>query len=1354
MKSITSKSKQLLAGWAAALALLSLNAPPTVAQTSDFDFSLKPLDVDAAIELTFTARGDATTVETVEVENLTRGVSVSLKGTDILVLKEPSSSVQTVENAIIYTEPKIYPNPAYDNGTMVFDTPQSGMVTITVTDLGGKLMTRADFIVEKGRHAAYIPAMPHGMYVVSVKGAGFNAASKWICLGYNAGTGMISLTDASNKTLNVNEKQLKNSFASMTTTADDSAPDRVEMDYEQGDLLRFTGKNGDMTTITYNQPTFSHDITFDLFECIDAAGNSYPIVRVGDYMWMAEDLKYVGSEVATLANSIDDWKNADKSKPVAAYHEYDAGNAEQGAYYNYAGARAALPSGWDLPLAGDVDGMVNDIGGYDVAGGWLKEMGDNSLWSTAASELDSISFGAQPYGYINENGESQDYGSSLRYFTRSTINNGYPVFFEIKEDNTLAMDKATAIPNHGYGFKVRGCRAAPTEYSKLMDMFNGGSSSTGGLKAAADSEEIFPYGPIGLNYVIPSEGEEVAAIGTEWHPDLGFVRKTGESSFSISSYKLNSKLNQRKLMKIAAQENATGRQNTIIAEWSREGSVDSPTDGVWNSFLGFLGNGTVKLTIVPSSGMGNVASNIKEVTVPGTFNMKLAKTFRETCRYMDETDQDHINLNNWKTRRSPGLAAFFFYWNDLKLINQQLNVLCADFNDDGTPDIVVNVGAKIVILDGTDYQTVLYTEEWGRGTTADWPIMRVAAGDVNNDGKTDLVVMKYFDSSLEVYWGGDLNSAPFIRSVYYEYPFFDIKVGDVTGDGAPDIVTFHHLTSRSWNDNSHKGYTWTTQGVHLQVYEWDGTNKNLRQVAKLEDIRKPKWDDPKDFVTEWDYNPNVTLVQRNGFTQAADIIVGQSIYSYDPDSSTGLTRVGDLEGFESKSNDDERFDWGGECILPGNICAGNFTADPDAKQTYAYISHYCSDFSFDTSKKVFSVDVGGCTISSKLVVDGVKCSTAGQSDTGAGWFYISVDKRDGTYRVFHDDKLMDRAIEYPRAISPVRFKQPGMSLQYRNRTTSMSEPRIYAMLASPPYYKYTPNGEPYEYEYDMGTAWGKSEVSSTSSSSSSSHAASVITGYEQEFTVPFLGTKIGGIELTVALESEWTNSSERTYTTTTMSSFQTKNTDNVVMQASFYHTYEYEVLAGPDPDQIGSSVFFSVPSKTMTMMITLDDYNLIAADSKNIPDLRKVFTHTVGYPFTYPSNKQELIDKAPNPSSVLWGAPFNGAEFVNTGSGGFLNRSITLDESTAETSEFSFSVDVDLVSTFNGVKAGAGYGYNNTNATTHTEGTGHSVSGQVAGLRRLGDSGLRDFFWNICWYKCTLGGQTFPVLEYVVRTKP
>ena len=1345
MKSITSKSKQLLAGWAAVLALLSVNAPPAVAQTSDFDFSLKPLDVNAPIELTFTARGDATTVETVEVENLTRGVSVSLKGTDILVLQEPSSAVQTVENAIIYTEPKIYPNPAYDYGTMVFDTQQSGMVTITVTNLGGKLMTRANFIVEKGRHAAYIPAMPRGMYVVSVKGAGFNAACKWICLGDNAGIGMISLTDASNKTLNVNEKQLKNSFARMTTIADDSAPDRVTMDYEQGDLLRFTGKNGDMTTIMYNQPTFSHDITFDLFECIDAAGNSYPIVRVGNYMWMAEDLKYVGSEVATLANSIDEWKNADKSKPVAAYHEYDAGNAEQGAYYNYAGARAALPSGWDLPLAGDVDGMVNDIGGYDVAGGWLKEMGDNSLWSGAVSELDSISFGAQPYGYINEKGESQDYGSSLRYFTRSTINNGYPVFFEIKEDNTLAMDKATAIPNHGYGFKVRGCRAAPTEYSKLMDMFNGAAS----LKSASDTEGIFPYGPIGINYVIPSEGEEVAALDTEWYPALGFVRKTGESSFSISSYKLNSKLNKRKLMKIAAQENATGRQNTIIAEWSREGWVDSPTDGVWNAFSGFLGNGTVKLTIVPSLGMGGsniVTSDIKEVTVPGTFNMKLAKTFRETCWYLDETDKDHINLNHWETRRSPGLAAFFFYWNDLKLINQQFNVLCADFNDDGTPDIVVNVGLKIVILDGTDYQTVLYTKEWS--TPGVWPIMRVTAGDVNNDGKTDLVVMKNFDSGIEIYWGGDLNSDSYILANMSGGYFFDIKVGDVTGNGAPDIVAFTHAPSCSWNDSGRYTYRFT----RLEVMEWNGTY--FSTVAALTDECIPTWDDPKDFVTEWDYNSNVTLVQRNGFLQAADIIVGQSIYSYDRDASPKLTRVGDLEGFESKSNDDERFDWGGECILPGNICAGNFTADPDAKQTYAYISHYCSDFIFDTSKQVFSVDVGGCEISSKLVVDGVKCSVGDQSDTGAGWFWISVDKEDQTYRVFYDDKLMDRAIEAPRAISPVRFREPGMSLQYRNRTTSMSEPRIYAMLASPPYYKYTPNGEPYEYEYDMGTAWGKSEVSSTSSSSSSSHAASVIAGYEHEFTVPILGTKIGGIELSVALESEWTNSTERTYTTTTMSTFQASNTDNVVMQTSFYHTYEYEVLAGPDPDQIGSSVFFSVPSETMTMMITLDDYNLIAADSKNIPDLRKVFTHTVGYPFTYPSNKQELIDKAPNPSSVLWGAPFNGAEFVNTGSGGFLNRSITLDESTAETSEFSFSVDVDLVATLYGVKAGAGYGYNNSNSTTHTEGTGHSVSGQVAGLRRLGESGLRDFFWNICWYKCTLGGQTFPVVDYVVRTTP
>lgn len=1345
MKSITSKSKQLLAGWAAALALLSLNAPPAVAQTSDFDFSLKPLDVDAAIELTFTARGDATTVETVEVENLTRGVSVSLKGTDILVLQKPSSPVQTVENAIIYTEPKIYPNPAYDSGTMVFDTPQSGMVTITVTDLGGKLMTRADFIVEKGRHAAYIPAMPRGMYVVSVKGAGFNAACKWICLGYNAGTGMISLTDASNKTLNVNEKQLKNSFASMTRTADDSAPDRVTMDYEQGDLLRFTGKNGDMTTIMYNQPTFSHDITFDLFECIDAAGNTYPIVRVGNYMWMAEDLKYVGSEVATLANSIDDWKNANKSKPLAAYHEYDAGNAEQGAYYNYAGAKAALPSGWDLPLAGDVDGMVNDIGGYDVAGGWLKEMGDNSLWSGAASELDSISFGAQPYGYINEKGESQDYGSSLRYFTRSTINNGYPVFFEIKEDNTLAMDKATAIPNHGYGFKVRGCRAAPTEYSKLMDMFNGAA----GLKSASDTEGIFPYGPIGINYVIPSEGEEAAVIGPEWQREINFVRKTG-SSFHIPSYKLNSKLNDRKLMKIVAQENATGRQNAIIAEWSREGSVSSPTDGVRNTFLGFLGNGTVKLTIIPSAGMGeaSITSDFKEVTVPGTFNMKLDKTFREICMQLDEPDQDHINLNHWETRRSPGLAAFFFYWNDLKLINQQFNVLCADFNDDGTPDIVVNVGLKIVILDGTDYQTVLYTKEWN--TPSVWPIMRVAAGDVNNDGKTDLVVMKYFEAVFEIYWGGDLNSDPFRAEtfMYNSGPFLDIKVGDVTGNGAPDIVAFTHSPSWSWNDRG--GYV--NQTAVLNVMEWNDTY--LKTVAKWEDKRHPSWDDPKDFVTEWDYNPNVTLVQRNGFTQAADIIVGQSIYSYDPDANPKLTRVGDLEGFESKSNDDERFDWGGECILPGNICAGNFTADPDAKQTYAYISHYCSsDFYFDTSKIIYNVDVGGCQISSKLVVDGVKCSDQSPA-VDAGWFYISVDKEGETYRVFYDDKLMERVIEAPRAISPVRFSEPGMSLQYRTRTTSMSEPRIYAMLASPPYYKYTPNGEPYEYEYDMGTAWGKSEVSSSASSSSSSHAASVIAGYEQEFTVPFLGTKIGSIELTAALESEWTNSTERTYTTTTMSTFQASNTDNVVMQTSFYHTYEYEVLAGPDPDQIGSSVFFSVPAQTMTMMITLDDYNLIAADSKNVPDLRKVFTHTVGYPFTYPSNKQDLIDKAPNPSSVLWGAPFNGAEFVNTGSGGFLNRSITLDESTAETSEFSFSVDVDLVSTLYGVKAGAGYGYNNTNSTSHTEGTGHSVSGQVAGLRRLGESGLRDFFWNICWYKCTLGGQTFPVVDYVVRTKP
>ena len=118
----------------------------------------------------------------------------------------------------------------------------------------------------------------------------------------------------------------------------------------------------------------------------------------------------------------------------------------------------------------------------------------------------------------------------------------------------------------------------------------------------------------------------------------------------------------------------------------------------------------------------------------------------------------------------------------------------------------------------------------------------------------------------------------------------------------------------------------------------------------------------------------------------------------------------------------------------------------------------------------------------------------------------------------------------------------------------------------------------------------------------------------------------------------------------------------------------------------------------------------------------------------------------------MWG---NGRwdDWVTTGSGGSVIREISLDESASESASFSFSVETELVGTVMGVKVGAGFGYGNTNETTHEEGQGFTVSACVPGLAPNDNSGRTFFDWNMCWYKYTLNGQTFPVVNYIVKKR-
>ena len=249
--------------------------------------------------------------------------------------------------------------------------------------------------------------------------------------------------------------------------------------------------------------------------------------------------------------------------------------------------------------------------------------------------------------------------------------------------------------------------------------------------------------------------------------------------------------------------------NLVLADINNDKKLDIVVPDGFGNVLTFFGKGNGTFTTGPTYPLQAQGGNF--LVAVGDFNGDGT---------LDVLDTDGLNTSTVSLGRGDGTfqTAQRYAYSNLTANN----IATADFNGDGFPDIaqaIVGDSSKIGINLGSSHGALGATTLITPGTCANNYAEWVAAGDVNGDGKADLVVTLQDapytgcqNQTVAVLEG--LGTGHFKKAVYYPTGASaqeqQVYLVDVNGDGKLDIVTANSDGTLSVLLNKGNG-TYTTE---------------------------------------------------------------------------------------------------------------------------------------------------------------------------------------------------------------------------------------------------------------------------------------------------------------------------------------------------------------------------------------------------------------------------------------------------------------------------------------------------------------------------------------------------------------
>ena len=1242
------------------------------------------------IQLTFSAYGDAQSVETVMVENKSSNETLQINGNEILVLRVAGSGVEEIAGGLGEFEPLLYPNPAQGDGNLVFDAPKDGNATVSIYAMNGTMVDRATVPVVAGRNALNIPSQGYGFFMVYLDGEGYNHVTKWMCGAEKSGSVISHIGTSS--------VELPRETIKATRAA---APNAQYMSYTPGDLLVMTGKSGKMQTIVTRRPTVDHTVDFPMYKCEDADGYNYPVVEAGGMLWMAEDLRVVFRSGIALVRNESTWNDAETSSVRMAFENYDPKNKEIGGRYSNGGALKALPAGWQLPTEEDIYAMGEALGGMDIAGGLLKARSGKYAWDAQSGE-DDIQMNVIDYGKITPGTDYLLHTRSFGFhqdklgtaeetdYAVARISSGSDAIEFSRE--SLGRDDVSILPA-----RVRGVRPVKSPYQGFISKWLADNPDftpsyiKAGDKANANNELALMFtdkAPLGYKYNMPDVKPMLLFGGNGINKIEKPASSFGNSVFTsqkAKGYEYDKGVGY--LHKRVMQTLANGEQKLVTVRWSNQatGNIDEKrTSPDYNTcragkvlVFDYYRDGPSKE--VADTTMVNYDF---EMFLPSDYDVMMAdeKTFEgldahQVLEYM-------VNNHNWLT----------------ELYYRALQVQCADFNGDKTDDILVGVGNSIVILDGTDYNKILTSFKLA-DQTVKISSLSCAVGDITNDGITDLAVTfedKNGNIQMHIWWNGyeNFSGKPNYRRMLGSHTrAHGILIGNFSNEFKKDVISFY------WDEVKRSSST-----MQVRVSSFVPDRNRMDEIGYFEQ----EITHSVDLAADYTANMQMKLARLRGAGYLPDLLANGYLLRW---GTEGITLLQKLNTFKITDKDD--------ILYSGNIAVGNFDGNAEGREQIVY-----SAFNWDFSTIEQGDRPWKKSIPATVYIEN---GTLVNKKLPAGQHLCRYYDYAGGISIFNYN------YEFSDLCAGSMDGVDSRSLELESIETTVGEPRICALLAAAPYYKENID----QYAEKPVTVWGKTDAADTEKISVATAA-----GYEQERNRELLATNVGGVSFGDFIAQRWAASGNVAEQTVNGGVCSTGLDDAVVLTLTPYVTYTYKVSKSRCPMETGSKMTVAIPVKPVTVTLSLTEYSILRADHPSIPDLRRLFKHTPGNPMTY---KEEYADAIESYGAVIWGQ--GSKNNMQTTGNGAIVRTITTNSESVANGETKYELPVQL-SGDKGLRVAYGQNFAGKNIVLHELTLGHTASGSVSGVP---NDASKNFRWNICRKNVDFQGQKFPIVTYIVK---